>query len=341
MFKRLIIACAAAVILLIGPSTGESKAQAKKGLFDVTFSLDFIVLGRHAPWYVALAKGYYEEEGLNVRIVPGKGSAQVMQAVESGIAQIGFVDVPSLVLGRSAGSTIRVVAVNYQKTPYTIFSLDPGGNVTKPKDLVGLTVASSAGSFLPNIHRAFMKMHGLDPSTLKIINMEPSARIGMLVRGKVPAIDFYIMTHPGIKRAAGKRAEVRALLMSDHGLQLYSNGIGAKEEYIKANPEVVRKFTRASLRGWKFTMDNPAKAADLQNQHVKGLNKQITIEEIAILRNLAITPDTRKNGYGWFSPALMKKSRDFMVDNAKLPGPAPKAEDLYLTGFLPKTPILP
>ena len=47
-------------------------------LTDVTFSLDFIVLSRHAPWYVALAKGYYKEEGLNVKIIPGKGAAQVI-----------------------------------------------------------------------------------------------------------------------------------------------------------------------------------------------------------------------------------------------------------------------
>jgi len=341
MFKRFTIACAAVAILLIGAATSESKAQTKKGLIDVIFSLDFIVLGRHAPWYVGLAKGYYKDEGLNVKIVPGRGTAQVIQAVESGIAQIGFVDVPGLVLGRSAGSTIKMVAVNYQKTPYAIFSLDPGASVTQPKDLEGLTVGSSAGSFLPNIHRAFMVMHGLDPSKLKIVNMEPSARIGMLVRGKVPAIDFYIMTHPGIKRAAGKRAAVKSLLMSDHGLQLYSNGIGAKEAYIKANPEVMRKFVRAALRAWKFTMDNPAEAADMQRKYVKGLNKQITLEEIEILRNLVVTPDTRKNGYGWFSPALMKKSRDFMVKHAKLPGSVPKAEDLYITGFLPKIPILP
>jgi NitT/TauT family transport system substrate-binding protein len=338
MLKKLGLSLAAVLALVSLPTADRALAQ---GMTNVTFSLDFIVLGRHAPWYVAKAKGYYKDEGLNVKIIPGKGTAQVIQAIESDIADIGFVDVPGLVLGRAAGSTIKIVAVNYQKTPYAIFSLDPGASVTQPKDLVGLTVGSSAGSFLPNIHRAFMVMHGLDPNTLKIVNIEPSARIGMLVRGKVPAIDFFIMTHPGISRAAGKRAKVKTLLMSDHGLQLYSNGIGAKEAYLKKNPETVRKFVRAALRGWKYTMDHPAEAADLQKSMVRGLKKQITIEEIAILRNLVITPDTRKHGYGWFSPALMQKSREFMVKHAKLSGPAPKAADLYMTGFLPQTPILP
>jgi NitT/TauT family transport system substrate-binding protein len=327
------------VLLGVLPIATDNRAAAAK-LKDVTFSLDFIVLGRHAPWYVALAKGYYEAEGLDVKIIPGKGSAQVMQAVESGIADLGFVDVPSLVLGRAAGSTIKVVAVNYQKAPYAIFSLDPGANVVKPADLEGLTLGSSGASFIPRIHKAFMKMHGLDPSKLTVVNVAPPARIGMLVRNKVPSIDFFIMTWPGIKRAAGKR-KVRALLLGDFGLTLYSNGIGAKQEYIKKNPGVVKGFVRASLRGWKDAMDNPTEAATLQKKYVKALNKQITIEELAILKNLAVTPDTRKNGYGWFSPAKMKASRDFMVKNTKIRGTPPSAEDLYLTGFLPTPPILP
>ena len=96
-------------------------------------ALDPTVLGRHAPWYVALDKGYYKQEGLNVEIIPGKGTAQVIQALESGLAQFAFADVPGLILARPTGATSKMVAVNYQKAPYTIFSLDPGANVTKPE----------------------------------------------------------------------------------------------------------------------------------------------------------------------------------------------------------------
>lgn len=128
---------------------------------------------------------------------------------------MGFVDLPSLVLGRAAGSTIRVVAVNYQKAPYANFSLDPGANVTKPADLEGLPLGSSGASFVPRIHKAFMKMHGLNTDKLKVVDVAPPARIGMLVRNKVPSIDFFMMTWTGIKRAAGKKRQVRALLLGD------------------------------------------------------------------------------------------------------------------------------
>src|SRR5712692_8304480 len=85
--------------LLLSGVVGDSwraQAQAPK-MTDITFSLDFIVLGRHAPFYVAIEKGFFKEEGLNVNIIPAKGTAQAIQNIESGLAQIGFTDVASLV----------------------------------------------------------------------------------------------------------------------------------------------------------------------------------------------------------------------------------------------------
>src|SRR5579872_538261 len=145
--------------LLLGGATGNiARAQAQeKALTNVTFSLDFITLGRHAPFYVAIDKGYYKDEGLNVNIIPAKGTAQAIQNVDSGIAQIGFTDVASLVVARAHGSTVKVVSVIYQKAPFCFFSLDPGADVTKLKDLVGLKVGSNTGSYITNIARAMMR----------------------------------------------------------------------------------------------------------------------------------------------------------------------------------------
>lgn len=325
-------------LFIQGPALSQDK-----GLKDITFSLDFIVLGRHAPWYVALAKGYYKDEGLNVTIIPGKGSASVISNVEAGIAHLGFVDVPSLIVARANRSSIKMVAINYQKAPYTVFSLDPGANVTKPKDLEGLTLTSAPGSFVPKIINAFMRERSLDPKKLKIVHAAPSAQIPMLLSGKADAINFFIMTQPGISRAAkGQKKKARALFLADFGLQLYSNGIGAKEAFIRDNPKVVSKFVRASLKGWRDTFANPEEAATLQKKYAKGLSKQITVDEIAILKKLAVTPDTMKHGLGWFSAEKMMASRNYMVTNAGIdPAKAPKAGDLYDLRFLPKEPILP
>ncbi len=337
MFRKLMLALLVASVAGSAPGLAGKSADAQT---KVTFSLDFIVLGRHSPWYVALAKGFYKDEGLDVTIIPGKGSAQVMQAVESGIADIGFVDVPGLVMGRAAGSTIKIVSVIYQKVPYAVFSLDPGANVTRPEQLEGLSIGSGAGSFTPKVFAAFMRSKGMDPGKLKIVNVAPPARAGMLLSGKIEAIEFFIMAKAGLSRATGKK-KLRTMLFGDFGLKLYSNGIGARESYIKKNPNVVRGFVKGALRGWQYALRNPAEAADIQRKYAKGLKRQIIIDEIAILRNLAVTPDTKAHGLGWFSPAQMKESRDFMIKNVGVKGTPPKAEDLYVSGFLPATPIKP
>ncbi len=329
--------------LLLGGVVGDTRpahAQGQK-MTDITFALDFIVLGRHSPLFAALEKGYYREEGLNVKMIPAKGTAEAIQNVESGVAQLGFIDVPSLVIARANGATVKVVSVIYQKAPFTIFSLDTGANVTTLKGLEGLKVGTSSGSFVSNIVKAMMRKNGLDPNKLETINVEPSARIAMLASGKIPSVDFYIMSKPGIDRAV-KDAKVRTLLLADFGLDLYSNGIGAKESYLKENPEIVKKFVRATLRGYQFAFKNPKETAELARITAKALNDDITIEELKIVEDLTITPDVKKNGIGSFTAEKMKSSVEWMVENGGFPKEkAPKPQDVYAIGFMPAKPILP
>src|SRR5262245_32528368 len=128
---RLVVSAACGALFL-GLLHGSAAAQGTP-LTKVVFSLDFIPLGRHAPWYAALAEGYFKDEGLDVSIIPAQGTAQAVQAVESGTASIGFVDVPSVIIARANGSRIKVVAVNYAKAPYAVFSLSTGANVTEDR----------------------------------------------------------------------------------------------------------------------------------------------------------------------------------------------------------------
>lgn len=335
-------AIAALVALTVAGSSATPAAAQDKPLTKVVFSLDFIPLGRHAPWYAALAEGYFKDEGLDVSIIPGQGTAQVIQAVESGTANIGFVDVPSLVLARANGSKLKMVAVNYQKAPYAVFSLANGANVTTPKQLEGLTLGSGAGSFTPKIIQGFMTQKGLDPSTLKISNVAPPARASALLTGKVPAIEFFVMAKPGLEKGAKDAGTaLRTLLLSDQGLELYSNGIAATEDYIAKNPDVVKRFVRAALKGWKFALANPAKAAADQIKSVPSLKPAVIEAELKVVENLAVTPDVKAHGFGWFDPAKMQSNLDFVVKYIGVKGTAPKASDLYMTGYLPEPGIKP
>jgi NitT/TauT family transport system substrate-binding protein len=307
---------------------------------DVKFVLDFISLGRHAPWYVALGKGYFKDEGLNVSIMPSKGTADAIRSVVSGIADIGFIDIPSLVASGSAGGAVKIVAVNYQKPPYCVFTLDPGANVTEPKQLANLEFGSSTSSFLPRIVQAFMEMNGVDSKTLKVVNIDGAARVPMLAARKIPSIDQFIMSEPAIRRAVTD-AKPKCLFLGDFGLDIYSNSIGTTEEYLTKNPDVVKKFVRAALRGWQYALAHPQEAAQIQLQYVKALNPDIIAEELEILKRVAITPDVEKNGFGTVSMDKMKRTVDFMNKNVEIAGDKLTAEQIYRPGFLPDKPVLP
>src|SRR5262245_8371494 len=170
-----------AAIIIAVLFAGDAAAQTT----PVTFSLDFRALGRHAAWYVALDKGYYKQAGLEVNIIPSQGTAQAIQSVESGVAQYAFSDVAGLVAARvNSGATAKMVAVIYQKAPYAVFSLRSGANVTKPEQLENLEIASGAGSFTQKVIEAFMTEKKLKADTVKFTNVDPAARVAMLVSKK-------------------------------------------------------------------------------------------------------------------------------------------------------------
>jgi len=328
---------ALAALLIAGLSLVET-AQAQTT--PVTFSLDFRALGRHAAWYVALEKGYYKDAGLDVTIIPSQGTAQAIQSVESRAAQFAFSDVAGLVAARANSAvTAKMVAVIYQKAPYAIFSLRSGANVTKPEQLENLEIGSGAGSFTQKVIEAFMRSKGLKADTVKYTNIDPSARIGMLAAKKVPAIETFAMSMPGVVKAAGAQ-DAQIFLLANAGLALYSNGILVREDYLKSDAAKVKGFVKASLLGWKDALANPKEAADIVAKHVKGLDPEVTIQEIAIVNALVATPDARAKGLGIIDPATMTKSVDLIANGIGAGGKV-VAKDVYDAGFLPQPAVKP
>ena len=307
---------------------------------DLKFTLDFIPLGRHAPWYVALAKGYYKDEGLNVTIASARGTADSIRNLDSGTADVGFIDIPSLVAAGADNSSIRMVAVNYQLPPYSVFSINPGANITRPQDMVGKEFSAGNASLIPRIHQAFMKQNGLDPSTLKIVNLDPGSLVAALAARRIQSIGLFAMSETAIKRAV-QDGEVKHMLLADHGLDIYANGIGVRDDFLQKNPDAVRRFVRASLRGWKEALANPEEAAQLQAQMVKTLNPTIIVEELQVVRRLAVVPDTQKNGLGWIDRDKLKRSVDFVNANIEVAGRRFSADDIYREGYLPQEAIRP
>ena len=166
-----------------------------------------------------------------------------------------------------------------------------------------------------------MKSKGLKADTVKYTNIDPAARIGMLVAKKIPAIETFAMSMPGVVKAAGGQ-DAQIFLLANAGLSLYSNGILVREDYLKAEPAKVKAFVKASLQGWKDTIANPKEAADIVVKHIKGLDAEVVFQEIVIVNALVATPEARAKGLGTIDAKVMAESVDLI---AKTPAPAARS----------------
>src|SRR5262249_14816680 len=156
--------------------------------------------------------------------------------------------------------------------------------------MAGLELGSCTASFVPKVWGGLLGMKKGDSKTLKIGNIDAASRGALLAPGKGESIDQFLMSEPAIRRA-GTNAKRVCLFAGDYGLEIYANSIGVSEDFLAKNPEIVKKFVRAALKGWKDALADPEEAARIEIQYVKALDPQIVVEEIQILKRIAITPD--------------------------------------------------
>lgn len=255
----------------------------------VTVITDAGFLGRHAYYFVAIQKGYYKAENLDVRVIRGQGSAEAIKQVAAGNVTFGFADAGSAVLGRANdGLPVRVVAIVYAKAPHAIYALK-GSGIEKPKDLEGRRIANPAGGAIPKLFPAYAKAAGIDESKVSWVVGSSESLPGLLALGRVDAIGQFTVGEPRLKKDAAPK-ELVELTYSAAGLDFYSNGIVASEATLRENPDLVRRFVRATLKGLRDAMDNPAEAAKIMQQSHRELDAEIAEGELLKVRELATLP---------------------------------------------------
>jgi NitT/TauT family transport system substrate-binding protein len=295
----------------------------------VTFVTDFGFNGRHAYYFVALEKGYYKNAGIEVEIVRGQGSADAVKQVAAGTAQIGFADAAAVILGRGNDQVpIKLVSVIYAKPPHAIYALK-GSGIATPKDLEGKRIADTAFSAMPKMFDAYAKAAKIDPSKVTWVIAAGDALPGMLGLGRVDGIGQFIVGEVLLKKAAGDKELVR-LAYADVGLDYYSNGIIATDELIKSNPDLVRRFVNATLRGLKDAMANPREAGAIINKYHRQIDVDVAVAETEAVALLATV---RNRPLGGIDAAAIQRTIDIIAGAYQLKT-AVKPNDIFASGFV-------
>lgn len=318
--KKILLNLVAVLTILSSAAHAES---------DVSLITDFGFNGRHSYFYVALDKGFYKQEGMNVTILRGQGSGDAIKKVAAGAAMFGFADTGSLVLARgNDGVPVKLVSIVYVQPPQALFVL-ASSDIKTPKDLEGHTIAEPAAGANRLIFPAYAKAAGIDESKIKWVAADASALPSILASKRADAIGQFLVGAP-LLEAATAPEKVRALPYKDAGLSYYGNGLIASEQTIAANPALVKAFVRATIKGMKAAFADPKEAGEIMNKYQKQLTPEVIEGETKLVEQLAIAPG---QPMGKIDPARVAETVKVMSNYFSLDKPVNPA-DVFVDGFV-------
>ncbi len=331
--RRLLRAVAAALIGVGATLLAPALARAQ----DVKLLLDWIPTGDYAAYYAAVDRGFYKEAGLNVTIERGFGSSDTVTKIATGVAQFGIADIGALMAGSVCSQVpVRAIASIYTRPPHSIFVLGDSP-IRTFKDLEGRSLAGAPGSavrvFLPLV----LSRNKVDIGKVQIINSEPATMGPLLVSGKANAVTGFLPNRPRFEAMAKEQGkEVRVLQFSET-LQIYGNALIASDATIAKNPELVRRFVAATLRGLEFTRTNPRAATESMARMVPGIEAQREMAAAEIANALVFDSEVAKRlPVGSFDAAQLRRTWETVAEAQQLEAKGVNPESFVTREFLPK-----
>jgi len=304
----------------------------------IKFSLDFKFEGPAAPFVVAIDKGYFKAEGLDVTIDTAGGSLEPINRVASGTYDMGFGDINSLIKFRDAnpGTPIKAVFMVYNKPAFSIVGRKSRG-VSSPKDLEGKKLGAPPPDGAYAQWPIFVQANGIDASKVTIVSVGFPVREPMLASGEVDAITgFSFSSYINLKDRGVPANDITVLLMADYGVNLYGNTIMVNPKFAAEKPEAVKGFLRAFTKGLHETIKNPATAVESVLKRNDVAKKDVELERLQIaLKDNIITPEVKKIGFGAVDGDRLDKSIEQIALTYQFKNAKPKGSDVFDASFLP------
>ncbi len=317
-------------VLALGGCTRQEPTTpaARPGLVKVRFQTDWFPQPEHGGYYQALAKGFYAEEGLDVEILPGGPNAHVMTAVGTGRADLGMTNGDDLIVAIARGLPIKLIAAEMQRDPQGILfhATHPLRNL---RDLDGKTVMAGAGSVWIQFVQKKLGIH---------FNLLPLAGdLARFMHDENFIQQCFVTNEPYFARLRG--ADPGVFLIAHEGYEPY-RAMFASDDILQKQPDLVRRFVRASLRGWQdYVTGDPAPANSLLRHLRPDLPEDFFAYSIRAMNehHLVLGDPARGEYTGALSPARLENQIRVLSELGLLDRPV-AVSDVATLEFLPAKP---
>ena len=250
------------LLLLIAPLCSCTSPETEhSGNQKVTLALNWLPEAEHGGFYAALLNGDYKKEGLDVEILPGGPDSPVIQRVATGRVDFGISNADRILLGRAQQAPVVGVFAPLQHSPRCIVVHKSSGIETFDQ-LENVTLAMSDAPAFSHYLREKLPLTGV-----KIVRSTGS--LSQFLQDPTFAQQGYVFSEPIVAKKQG--IETTSLLVSDLGFDPYSSVLIVSEKTLADQPELVEKFVRASIAGWKAYLQNP----DAVHEHIQSINPEM------------------------------------------------------------------
>lgn len=288
----------------------------------VTVQLDWVVRGDHAMFFVADAKGYFRQNGIEVQAIRrGTGTPDALRMVGNGGADFGFGDLPTLLVARSHGvPVVAIVAVN-QHSPLAMLSLAKTHPLKSPQDLKGLNVGVHPAGSTYIFLKAFLAANAMSLSDIKQSTVSPPYE-NYLLLGRVDTVPGYLDAEvPELEAKAGGPGSLSILQGSDYGFRAYGSGVFTSEKMIRDNPDLVQRFVRAYLAAFADAVADPSAAVDAivaANPEYKAKRDVLLAQLQADIHDTFFSAATKTDGIGSFTAEQWDQTTQTLASQGEL-----------------------
>lgn len=236
-------------------------------LKKVSLRLQWLPMCQFAGYYAAKEKGFYKAEGLDVEILPGGPDFQSIPLVANGTNDFGVWTADAVLIAKSKGIPVTGISVFFRKSPLG-YMVMADSNIKGPQDFPGKKIGMIYGRDVEFAYVAMLNNAGVDRKLLTEI--PEKFNMALFYQGEYDVYSVYVYDQPYTARKDGY--DVRIISPADYNVEYYADTLITSDNLIGNDPETVKAFVKASVKGWEWALKNPAETVNI----VLGVDKSLT-----------------------------------------------------------------